>query len=121
MIVTFPFLYPVHAAPCDYLRYTRFYIENLAEETGFAVLESSELSGFWYSTGVNAGLYLQSWDKFFLKLLCLVKLLISAVQLICSMLHLGEKLILECLGVDPAGIRSAWPVNYVFVLRKLPQ
>lgn len=39
LLLTAPFIYPLHDIPYDYLRFTRFYLENLLEENKFKVVK----------------------------------------------------------------------------------
>jgi SAM-dependent methyltransferase len=119
MLVSFPFLYPVHAAPHDYMRYTRFYLSMLANKTDFEILEQKEISGFWYSVGVNFGIYLQALDRGLLKKIGLIRIAIALVQWVAFTLHQIEGWALDVIG-KRKDVRSNWPVNYFFILKKLP-
>lgn len=45
LLLNTPFLYPVHEAPHDYLRHTRFSLARLAEEAGLEVVAVEEVGG----------------------------------------------------------------------------
>ncbi len=117
-IVTSPFLYPIHAAPHDYLRYTRFFIEGLAEKTGFEVVERREIAGYWFSAGVNCALYMQSFNRGLLARFRVIDVAIALAQWMFRGLHALESALLNLARVDSKNVRSLWPVNYVFVLAK---
>ena len=118
MLVTFPFLYPVHAAPHDYMRYTRFYLSMIANRAGFEILDQQEISGFWYSVGVNFGIYLQALDRGLLKKIGLIRVAIALVQWAAFGLHQIEGWALG-VGGKKRDVRSNWPVNYLCILKKL--
>jgi len=118
MIVSFPFLYPIHAAPFDYMRYTKSFLINLARESGFEVLERNEISGFWYVAGMNLGLYLQTFDRGILKWTGATKVVIVLLQCACILIHFLEGRILRLLGKNVDSFRSVWTTNYIFSLKK---
>ena len=47
LVLTVPFLQPVHQAPHDYFRYTPFGLRHLLAEAGFEVVELSAAGGFF--------------------------------------------------------------------------
>ncbi|MFH1532767.1 MAG: methyltransferase domain-containing protein [Pseudomonadota bacterium] len=47
LVLSIPFLWPVHEGPVDYYRYTRFGLHHLLEKAGFEVIQLQELTGFW--------------------------------------------------------------------------
>ena len=47
LIVTVPFLEPIHEAPRDFFRYTPFGLRVLLNENGFNIVESWRKGGFW--------------------------------------------------------------------------
>ncbi len=59
LIVSFPFLYPVHEAPRDFYRYTGYGIKYLAEETGFVIDKIEPVSGFWITFFSFLSIYIQ--------------------------------------------------------------
>lgn len=52
LVVTVPFLFRIHAAPCDYFRYTHFALSRMLAEQGFEAVEVTPLGG-----GVFSALY----------------------------------------------------------------
>lgn len=113
MIVSFPFLYPIHAAPHDYFRYTQFSLRSISEEYDFHIIDQKEISGFWYVSGMNIGLYLQTLNKGIIRKIGVVKLLISISQWICKFLDYFESKIITIFHRNPLNHKRAWPVNYV--------
>jgi len=47
VILTAPFIWPIHEAPRDFFRYSLFGLRHLLEEAGFEVLEVQPLAGAW--------------------------------------------------------------------------
>jgi len=118
VFLSFPFLYPQHAAPRDYLRFTEFYLANKIAGENLDIVESSRLGGYWYLMGMYASMYLQELDRGVLKMTMLVKVASAVVGLICLALHKFEEVLLRIAGKDVAEIRAKWTANYQVVLRK---
>jgi len=118
MFLSFPFLYPVHAEPRDFLRYTECYLRQEIAGTGFEVVESEQLGGYWYLTGIYAAMYLQDLERGPLLTRRLVKLVSMLAQFLCLGLHKLEGRLLTAAGKDPDRVRARWTVNHVSVLRK---
>lgn len=59
VLVTVPFLFPLHEVPYDYYRYTPFALSRLAEDAGFAVEELEALGGWDASLALMIGLWLR--------------------------------------------------------------
>jgi SAM-dependent methyltransferase len=118
MILSFPLLYPLHAAPHDYGRYTRYFVRSTVETIGFDVVEEEAIGGFWYAAGFAAGLYLLEFDRGVVRRIALMRLLIAAIQWTCRALHSLEGWLLTRFGRDARRVREAWTVNYVFALAK---
>ncbi len=116
LFLSFPFLYPIHAPPRDYLRYTEFYLSNEIGGDRFEVVTLERIGGFWYVSGMYFGLYMQHFaaaDKF--RILRAVSFLIGVCL---QALHAAEVMVLRLAGKDPSQFRSPWTVNYVGVLKK---
>lgn len=119
VFLSFPFLYPQHAPPHDYLRFTEFYLAKRIAGGSFEVVDSIRLGGYWYLMGMFAVMYLQQVDAGLLRMTRLVKLASMVVGWICFLLHKCEGSFLRAAGKDLAGIRARWTANYLFVLRKI--
>ncbi|MEQ9639374.1 MAG: class I SAM-dependent methyltransferase [Alphaproteobacteria bacterium] len=119
MYLSSPFLYPIHAAPEDYGRYTRYFIEKVAADGGFELVERRALSGYWYTMGIAAGLYLQMFDRGPLNRIGLMRVLVAAIQWTCLALHRLEGRVLRWRRKNIDDLRESWTVNYVYALRKI--
>ncbi len=60
LIISWPFLYPVHEAPRDFFRYTEFGMKHLATQAGFIVKSLVPVSGFWITFFSFLSLYIYS-------------------------------------------------------------
>ncbi len=118
VFLSFPFLYPQHAPPRDYLRFTEFYLANKIAGEDFDIVESSRLGGYWYLMGMYSAMYLQELDRGALKMTRLAKVASMVVGLICLALHKTEGVLLRIAGKDVAALRAKWTANYQVVLRK---
>jgi SAM-dependent methyltransferase len=118
LFISFPFLYPIHALPHDYLRYTRFYFDAALERHGFAIVERKSIGGFWYCCGLFSGLYLQSFDRGFLKKTGLVRGLSFLLKLTLYAVHCLEGAAFDLSGRNKNDFRLPWAVNYVYAARR---
>jgi SAM-dependent methyltransferase len=118
IFLSFPFLYPQHAPPHDYLRYTEFYLTNQIADKNFEVLEQYRIGGYWYLSGMCLNMYLNSLNRGLLKNLYLIKLVLVVLGWLFLALHHFEGLVLRLAKKDPSRIRQAWTVNYLVILRK---
>jgi len=77
LIISWPFLYPVHEAPRDFYRYTDFGMKHLATQAGFIVKSLVPVSGFWITFFSFLSMYIFRKSKliylFFLPILLLFK------------------------------------------------
>lgn len=119
VFLSFPFLYPVHAPPRDFLRYTEHYLSEGLASPGFEVVEHGQLGGYWYLTGMFATMYLQEVDRGRLRATRLVKLVSMVTGWFFLGMHRLEGLLLALAGKDAGRIRSRWTANHVAVLRKI--
>jgi SAM-dependent methyltransferase len=118
VFLSFPFLYPMHAVPRDYLRFTEFYLSDKIADTSFEVIETLRLGGYWYLMGIYTAMYLKDMDRGVLKVTRLVKLVSWVLGLLCLVLHNMEGILLRVAEKNVASIRARWTINYVTVLRK---
>lgn len=119
--LAYPFIYPVHAAPVDYGRYTEHYIEARLRERGFEILEMKRIGGFWYCAGFFTGLYLQNFDRGILGRIRIIRLLVWLAEALALGAHKLESLIFRLAGKDIQGFRSMWTCNYIYVAMKKKQ
>ncbi|MGZ9096681.1 MAG: methyltransferase domain-containing protein [Micavibrio sp.] len=117
-LLSFPFLYPMHAAPRDYFRYTEFAVAGILEENGFEILEKRRIGGFWYCAGLFFGMYLKTFNRGIINKLNLVKILTFFVQWPLYLIHTLEGLFFDIAKKDKSAMRSLWTVNYVIAARK---
>lgn len=118
LFLSFPFLYPIHAEPHDYARYTEYFMEKKLKEYDFEVLEIDPIGGFWYCAGSFFAMYIQSFDRGILSRLKIVKALIWLIKAIFLVFHKLEGYTLKLAGKDVPKIRSLWTTNYTYVARK---
>lgn len=59
LILSTPFLYPVHEAPRDYLRFTRFGLRTFLAQSGFDVVSIDSSGGYWVTLCLLIVLYLE--------------------------------------------------------------
>ncbi len=116
--LSFPFLYPIHAQPRDFLRYTEFYLKDEIAKDRYEILEIERIGGFWYLLGMYCKLYLQQLDRGLLKRLRIVAALIFIVSVVFKALHWLEGALFSLLKGDVKKFRMQWTVNYVCLLRK---
>ena len=119
LFLSFPFLYPIHAAPHDHLRFTEFYMEQALQENHFKVLEKNTIGGFWYCAGVFADIYFRSFDRGVLKWLGITRFLSWLFRWGLRIFHEMEGAGLRLIGKNKDNFRKMWAVNYVLVVRKI--
>lgn len=119
LFLSYPFLYPVHAAPRDFFRYTDYGCENMLKEAGIEVIDKKAVGGFWYCIGFFIKIYLQAADRGILKKTYAIKVLTAFIQWLCLGIHAIEGLVLSAIGKNADDYRSTWPVNYIVVGRKV--
>lgn len=119
VFLSFPFLYPQHAPPHDYLRFTEFYLVNKIAGDGFEVVDSAKFGGYWYLMGMYSAMYLQEVYRGLLKMSHLLKFISAAIGWTCLALHKTEGAILCAAGKDVVGIRAKWTANHLVILRKI--
>lgn len=118
MFLSFPFLYPMHAAPRDFFRYTEFGMASLLREHGFEIVETQRIGGFWYVCGLWMGIYLQMFDRGILAKIFLIRALSGLFKWLCLGFHGLEGAGLRLAKKDEGAVRKNWTVNYVLVVRK---
>ena len=70
IVILVPFLHPVHEAPHDYFRYTRFGLEHLLSRAGFADIVVHEKTGFWEMWSLKWNYHSRRFARGPLKLVC---------------------------------------------------
>lgn len=93
-IYTVPFIWHVHMAPWDFVRFTRFGLEHVFEKSGFEIVEIKALSGFWATFGQLFVYYLGRADRFapvrWLRLVTLAGLVVQGVAFVLDKLDTAE-------------------------------
>lgn len=116
--LSYPFLYPMHAMPHDYMRYTEYFTVKYLEENGFEIVDTWRLGGFWYCIGLFTGIYVQALDRGIFKTLKIAKILSAVIRWVFKQIHLLETGLLKLLKKDPNNFHKNWTVNYIFIARK---
>lgn len=119
LFISFPLLFPLHAAPYDFFRYTEHGFEAMCRRHGFEVLERHHMGGFWYMVSIFSERYFNAFNRSVLKRLHLVTLLSLPWHWLCWTLHRGEAIVYALVGKDVANSRRGWAVNYVYVARRV--
>lgn len=117
LFLSCPFMYPIHSAPHDYVRYTPFFLKKALQNYGFAVLQMDTLGGFWYTSGVMNSIYLQNFDRGFLKKTRLIRLVIYVTKFLFRAMHEFEQWAIKKVGKSEAASAS-WAANHVLVAVK---
>lgn len=119
LILSFPFLYPIHAAPFDFGRYTRFFIESAAKRLGYVILAEAPYAGYWRMNAMSFAIYAQGFDRGPLRVLRIVPFITALQQWFCVGMHNLEAATVKLVArknVD--AVQRSWPLNYVFALGK---
>ena len=113
-----PYLFPIHAAPYDFGRYTSYFLENRLKEEGFEIIEQRNVGGYWYASGVFAEKYFRSFNRGILRKIKIVSLVIWLLKAWCRFMHNIEGFALKITGRDEQAFRNVWATNYIYVARK---
>lgn len=119
LLISFPFLYPIHADPQDFTRFTEFAMEGHLKKHGFSIVEQTRIGGFWYIAGIYLHMYLKTFDRSFLKKFHIIRAVSYIVLWIMTQIHRLEGFIVRKAGKNPQEFRRKWTVNYVLVARKI--
>lgn len=118
LFISFPMTFPLHAAPWDFFRFTRYGFESLCARHGFEVIERHEIGGFWYMASVFSERYFNPLDRSVLKRLHVVDLATLPLHWLFRVLHAAEGGAYALAGKKVGGARRTWTVNYVYVARR---
>ncbi len=118
LLISFPFLCPIHAEPHDYTRFTEYAMTKLLKDHGFEIVEMSRIGGFWYIAGMYLHMYLKTFDRGLLKKIRLVSALSWVFLWLITQIHRLEGAVMKAAGKNPEELRKKWTVNYTFVARK---
>lgn len=106
VIVAWPFLYPIHEAPRDFYRYTKYGMKHLAGEAGLELIELKAASGFWISWFSFLSIYIYGKSRFIYGLLSPLLLLL---KWICLALEAFDK---------NQESKEKWTWNYCSIMKK---
>ena len=106
LILSWPFLYPVHEAPRDFFRYTKYGMQYLANESNFELIEIEPVSGFWITLYGFVSLYVYTKSNFLYLLLSPILLVLLAITLILNLIDRNSNSL------------EKWTWNYYAVLKK---
>lgn len=106
LIISWPFLYPIHEAPRDFFRYTSYGMEYLSQKSGFLIKKLTPVSGFWITYFSFLSIYILRKSKLIYGLLFP---LIFIFKYFCLLLEMIDR---------NADSRSAWTWSYYIILEK---
>ena len=107
LILSWPFLYPIHEAPRDFFRYTKYGMEHMAKETGYQIKSITPVSGFWITYFSFLSIYILRKSKLIYYMLFPFLFLF---KYICILLEKFDK---------NDNSKAAWTWNYYAILEKL--
>ncbi len=107
VILSWPFLYPMHEEPRDFYRYTPYTIEYIANKTGFKVIQIAPVSGFFITFFSFLSIFIGHKSL-------ILYIILYPFLLIFKYLCIG----LEFIDRNKKG-KSRWTWNYLAVLEKL--
>lgn len=113
IVISTPFLYPIHDAPGDYRRWTCYGLRQLARKSGLSVLHLHDL-GSPIETGVLTANLSLVWQALNAPVVVRVPLLLCAVVVIPLLNLFG---LLAGL-LNRAGMHSPFPIGYLMILGK---
>lgn len=117
-LISFPFLYPIHAEPHDYTRFTEYSMQKMLTDNGLQVAEMHRIGGFWYIAGMYLHMYLKTFDRGPLKKIKLIPAVSWLLLWIITQMHKLEGAVMRAAGKNPEELRKKWTVNYIFVAKK---
>jgi SAM-dependent methyltransferase len=117
---SFPMLYPIHAAPHDYFRYTRWGFETMCARHGLEMVERHELSGFWYHASTAVVIHASVLNRPAFRGFDVGALATLPLVWLFWVFHKLETFLYAALGKGVTVSRRPWTVNYVYVARKTP-
>jgi SAM-dependent methyltransferase len=63
LIITAPFVWPVHAAPHDFFRYSPYGLRHLLAAAGFEIVEVEPVAGAWKTFSIQISYALRRYDR----------------------------------------------------------
>jgi len=117
LFISFPMLFPLHAAPHDFFRYTRHGFPAMCSRLGFEIVEEHDIGGFWYMASVFSERYFSALNRSILRRLRIITILTLPLHWLFWALHKGEAGVYSLIGKDVHHSQRSWAVNYVYVAR----
>jgi len=104
VIISWPFVYPIHEAPRDFYRYTEYGMRYLAQRSGFQIVKIKPLSGFWITYFSFLSIYISRKSGTLYVLCYPFLLLFKYICIICEKIDTKSK--------------TSWTWNYLCILKK---
>ncbi len=117
LFISFPFLFPQHAVPHDFFRYSEDGFAAMCRRSNFEIVERHTIGGFWYMTSIFGDRYVNVFDRSIVRRLRLVAIFSFPGHALAWLLHNLEGAVYRTMGKDVRRARRNWTVNYVFVAR----
>jgi SAM-dependent methyltransferase len=106
LILSWPFLYPIHEAPRDFFRYTKYGMDHLSEKSGFRIKKITPVSGFWITYFSFLSIYILRKSKLIYYFLFPLLFLFKYICILLEMIDKNEN------------SKAAWTWNYYAILEK---
>ena len=116
LFLSYPYLYPIHAAPWDFARLSQYAMDRMLAAHGLELVHRRTLGGFWYLLGAVTPMYIGSLSP--LRSLRLSGGLGWMARIACLGLHGLEAALLRLAKRDVAVFRKDWAVTYVLVAKR---
>jgi len=106
LFISWPFLYPIHEAPRDFFRYSKYGMFYIAENSNFEVIKIKSSSGFWITLFGFISKYFYGKPPF---VYILLYPLLFLFKIICVFLNYFDK---------NENSRDRWTWNYYGIFKK---
>jgi SAM-dependent methyltransferase len=113
VLLSFPFLYPIHDAPYDYSRFTQFGLQQMAAEAGLELVRLTERGGPAEAAALLASLALAKTALQAVERRRLAALAVLPLTLLVPLINLAGWFLSRMIPV-----KQFMPTGYVAVLRK---
>ncbi len=118
-LLSVPFIYPIHAEPHDFFRYTEYGMAALLKQHGFEVIEKRFHGGYWYLAGGLFGVNFNYLNNGPLKKFGIFRAFETFGKWIFYVFHTLEGLLFKAMKKNLEDHRAKWVCNYLFVTRKI--
>ena len=119
VIITVPFMYPVHHKELDFFRYTDLGIKKILERNGFQVNFSEQMGGFWvfmihmFTHYTSYRLFRNVPGRLLKMIFGILKILLTPVLLLLNLMLNLSALLLEIIDTE-----ETFTLNYFIVAEK---